>query len=249
MSAKLNSTLKGAKGAFAPPGLVLMIAFFTFGAFAASLKFSLAAAIGLTITTFAIPSQIVLMDELSRGSTLLAATFAASLTAVRLLPLTMSLMPVLRGEKTKRPILYALSQFISITIWLQSLAAFKDMPREQRIPYYLGLCLSLMMLNLLTTTAGFYAAHLLPQKLLAAALMITPVYFFVSLFGTTRTKADKLAFLFGTLLAIPLIWIIPDLALLTAGVAGGSAAYYFGHCYPRRKAENRQKDKRNEVPE
>lgn len=219
---------KGTMASLHPPGIVLMVTFFTFGTFLASYDYPLIVGVGLTLTTFAVPSQIILIDELSRGTSIVAATIAASLTAVRLLPMTMSLLPLLRGKDTPQWQLYALSHFNSATIWLQSLETLPKMPRAERATFYLGLCIALSLLTTLTTIAGFYAAHLLPPTLLAAALLITPVYFFLSLFGTARVMADRLAFLFGTLLTFPLMAYAPEFALVGAGVAGGTVAYAIG---------------------
>ncbi len=229
--------MQGARAALGPPGLILMVTFFAFGTFLGSLNYPLLIGLGLTISTFAIPSQIILIDELSRGSSIVAATIAASLTAVRLLPMTMSLVPVLRGSKTPHWQLYALCHFNSVTIWLQSQESLRTLPRDDRPPFFVGLCFCLVILTSFTTIIGFYAAHLLPPTLLAAALLVTPVYFFLSLFNTARVQADKLAFLFGTTLAIPLMHFAPDLALVGGGLIGGTAAYFLG----RRKNDTARK--------
>lgn len=220
--------LKGAAAALGPPGLILMVTFFAFGTFLGSLGYPLLIGLGLTLSTFAIPSQIVLIDELSRGTGIVAATLAASLTAVRLLPMTMSLVPVLKGSKTRNWQLYALCHFNSVTIWLQAQKSLRTIRRDDRPVFFIGLCLCLLILTSTTTIIGYYAAHLLPPILLAAALLVTPVYFFLSLFGTASSHADKLAFLFGAVLAIPLMYLAPDLALVGGGVIGGTAAWLLG---------------------
>ena len=222
---KKKLIIAGAKSAFAPPGIILMITFFAFGAMVRALEFPLAVGIGLTITTFAIPSQIVLLDEISRGTAIITTMIAVTLTAVRLFPMTMSLLPILRAPSTLRWQQYALSHFVAVSVWVQSMISLPNLKREDRIPFYITHCLTIMSLTVATTIAGFYIAQSLPPLYLAAALIITPLYFFLSLFRTAARKAEKYACLFGTVLAIPMMIHIPDYALILAGVIGGSMAY------------------------
>ncbi len=203
-----------------------MITFFAFGAMVRALEFPLAVGIGLTLSTFAIPSQIVLLDEISRGTAVITTMIAITLTAVRLFPMTMSLMPILRTPSTPRWQQYALSHFIAVSVWVQSMFSLPSLKRQDRIPFYLAHCLTIISLTVATTIAGFYIAQSLPPLYLAAALMITPLYFFLSLFHTATRKAEKYAFLFGTALAIPMMSQIPDYALILAGLIGGSMAYF-----------------------
>lgn len=222
---KRKIILAGAKSAFAPPGIILMITFFAFGAMVRALEFPLALGIGLTLTTFAIPSQIVLLDEVSRGAAVLTTIIAVTLTAIRLFPMTMSLLPILRTPSTPRWQQYLLSHFIAVSVWVQSMISLPSLEREDRVPFYIAHCLTIISLTVATTIAGFYVAQSLPALYLAAALIITPLYFFLSLFRTATRKAEKYACLFGTVLAIPMMIHIPDYALILAGVIGGSMAY------------------------
>lgn len=223
---KRKIIISGMKSAFAPPGMILMITFFAFGAMVRALEFPLAVGIGLTMSTFAIPSQIVLLDEISRGTAVLTTMIAVTLTAVRLFPMTMSLMPILRNPSTPRWQQYALSHFNAVSVWVQSMFSLPSLEREDRVPFYIAHCLTIMSLTVTTTIAGFYIAQSLPPLYLAAALIITPLYFFLSLFRTAARKAEKYAFLFGTTLAIPMMIQIPDYALILAGVVGGAMAYF-----------------------
>jgi len=225
---KGKQVIAGAKTALSPSGIVLMIAFFAFGALVRSVDFPLSVGVGLTLFTFAIPSQIVLVDELSRGASIFTAVIATTLTAVRLFPLTMSLMPTLREPSTPKWQQYGLSHFNAITVWIQSMNSLPALERADRISFYLGHCCMMMCLTVGTTILGYYSAQHLSLTYLAGALMITPIYFFLSLFAGSKTFCDRLAFLFGTLFAIPMMIFFPDLAILGAGFLGGTLAYVLG---------------------
>ena len=122
----------GIKDALGPPGLVLAITFFAFGALAKTLGAPLLAALGLTAFVFAIPGQVVLLDELGRDGSLIAAFIATTLTSIRLFPLTMSMLPVLRGPATTKATEFFIAHFIAVTVWVQSMLALPNIEREQR---------------------------------------------------------------------------------------------------------------------
>lgn len=218
--------LKGAKDAFSSPGLVLITTFFAFGALANSIGANLLTALGLTAFVFAIPGQVVLLDEVSRNSSLVAVFIATSLTAIRLFPLTMSLMPVMRTKNTPRWLVYLLAHFIAVTVWVQSMIALPKIQKECRISYCLGLCMCLLALTSIATILGFLAASHLPSNINAALLMVTPIYFFLSLFFTAKSKQDQYAFLFGAILGGAFMFIVPEFALIAAGFIGGTIAYF-----------------------
>ena len=78
-----------------------------FGALARDAGFSLGHAAFLSLTMFALPNQVVLIDQLARGATIASAALAVTLAAVRLFPMVAATMPTLRGSK-RRPVLEVL---------------------------------------------------------------------------------------------------------------------------------------------
>lgn len=220
-----NPLLEGLKTSLAPAGLVLIITFFAFGALIKATNLPLGFGLALTLFIFAIPGQIILVDEITRNAAPFAIFISVMLTAIRLLPLTVSLMPVLKTEKTSKTTQFFIAHFVAVTVWVQSMMSLPTLPKEQRAAHCIGLCIGLLSLTLMATIAGFYLAEMLPAPLVAATLMVTPIYFFLSLIETSKTKCDKLAFLFGALIAIPLSLYTPDLALMGAGLIGGTLAF------------------------
>ena len=75
--------LNGARTSLSPAGMVLFLTFFAYGALVASSGLPLELGLGLTIFVFAIPGQVVLVDEIARGSGLVAAGLLTTLTAIR----------------------------------------------------------------------------------------------------------------------------------------------------------------------
>lgn len=219
---------EGTRTSFSPAGMILFITFFAYGALVSGSNLPLEVGIGLTIFVFAIPGQVVLVDEIARGSSLITAAIVTTFTAIRLLPLTVSMLPVVRNETTPKWMEVVICHFVAVTVWTQSMMVLPTLPREQRASHCLGFCCGLMVLVTIGTCLGFYAAHMLPKNISAATLMVTPIYFFLSLFNTAKVIVEKLAFAFGTIIAIPLIFMIPNFSLIGSGLIGGTLAYLIG---------------------
>jgi hypothetical protein len=83
------------------------------------------------------------------------------------------------------------------------------------------------------TAAGFYLAGSLPPLYGGALLFLTPLSFTLSLVRNSRQLVDRLALVFGLVLAPILATLNVDLDLLWSGVIGGTAAYLI---YRLRKA-------------
>ncbi len=221
-----QTALKGVTDSLGSPGLVLIVTFFAFGSLANSLDAPLMSALGLTAFVFAIPGQVVLLDELARGSSPFAAFLATTLTALRLFPLTMSMMPLLRSDKTPKSHEVFLAHFVAVTVWVQSMLALPDIEKTNRTSYCTGLVTGLLTLTLVSTYFGYISASYLPSGITAILLMVTPIYFFLSLIEVSKNRADQLAFLFGTVFGAVLIFVAPSYALLISGLGGGTLAYY-----------------------
>lgn len=219
---------EGTRTSFSPAGMILFITFFAYGALVSGSNLPLEVGIGLTIFVFAIPGQVVLVDEIARGSSLITAAIVTTFTAIRLLPLTVSMLPVVRNKTTPKWMEVVICHFVAVTVWTQSMMVLPTLPREQRASHCLGFCCGLMVLVTIGTCLGFYAAHMLPKNIAAATLMVTPIYFFLSLFNTAKVIVEKLAFAFGTIIAIPLIFMVPNFSLIGSGLIGGTLAYLIG---------------------
>src|SRR5690348_6710275 len=66
------------------------------GALAHDLGFALPFALGTTLLVWAAPNQVILISALGAGMAPLAAAVAVSLSGVRLLPMVVSLLPLIR---------------------------------------------------------------------------------------------------------------------------------------------------------
>src|SRR5689334_18864732 len=77
----------GLRAGYSVAAFVLFATALGFGALARDSGFSLGHAAFLSLTMFALPNQVVLIDQLARGATVASAALAVTLAAVRLFPM------------------------------------------------------------------------------------------------------------------------------------------------------------------
>ena len=112
---------------------------FTFGAFLKSSDFSMLESFLSTFFAFALPGQFVMADMLIAGGNLLNVFFAVVLTNLRLLPMTINMMPILENKKIKRWKYYLICHLIAVTAWINMLTVYKNITKEKRFEYFFGL--------------------------------------------------------------------------------------------------------------
>jgi predicted branched-subunit amino acid permease len=222
----------GLGGAFSIPGLILFAGAAGFGALARDAGLSLFNAVFMMGVFFALPAQVVMMDQLARGGSILAGAFAVALTAIRLLPMTVALMPLLKGDKSSWRQVLAV-HFIAVTAWIEGMRRLPTIPQPLRLAYFIGLGTSFVGATLAGAAFGFLLAGAVPSILAAALLFMTPVYFFVSLLATARGGVDYIALALGSMLGPVFYVLVPGFDLLLGGIVGGTVAYFSGK-YRRR---------------
>lgn len=220
--------LRGLAACFSVPGAVLTASAMGFGALARDLGFSIWIAGYLSIVFYALPAQVVVLDQLGRGLSLVAAAFAVSLTAIRLLPMTVTLMPMLRDAKGRRWRELLAVHFIAVTAWIEGLRRLATVPEELRLANFIGFGVSFLMCTVFGAVAGHLLAGVVPPAISAALLFLTPIYFLLSLIASARRLDDYLAIGLGAALGPPMFMLAPGFDLLLAGVIGGSIAWAIG---------------------
>jgi predicted branched-subunit amino acid permease len=217
--------LKGIAASFSLPGFILVSSFVGFAALAKDAGVTAAQAVFMTGVVWALPSKVVLVGAILSGSVLPAAALAVTLSAIRLMPMVMALVPEMRNERTPRRVLYVLSHCVAVTSWVLALERLKAVPRAMRTTYYAGLGFTLIAVNMLVVAVVYALADTLPSAVSAALLMLTPMYFLTSLWGSARERAGHVAMILGLGLG-PLFHVLaPEIDLLAAGLAGGLLAY------------------------
>ena len=219
---------RGLAVVFSTPGIVLFLTAIGFGTLVRDAGMTLGHAMFLSLAMYALPAQVMVVDQLQRGATLLAVAFAVTLTAVRLLPMTVSLQPYIRSPGSSRLLQFAAVHFIAITSWIEGNRRLPYVPEPLRLSHFLGIGMGMVAATASGSAAGVLLAARLPLTVQAALLFMTPLYFLLSTMAAAASRRDWLAIILGGGLA-PLVYLwLPQADLLIAGVAGGTAAYFAG---------------------
>jgi predicted branched-subunit amino acid permease len=222
----LSSFMRGFAAAWRSPfAYVLFGTFVGIGALGHDFGFSPLWMVLSTALIWAAPAQVILISALGTGTGAIEAAIAVTLSGVRLLPMVVALLPMLRTEGTRTRDLLLPAHFTAISMWVEALRLLPSLPREQRIAFCNGLSVGLALSAVLATAAGFYLAGSLPPLYAAALLFLTPLSFTVSLVRNSHLLVDRLAFIFGIVLGPLLAAMNVNLDLLWSGVVGGTLAY------------------------
>jgi predicted branched-subunit amino acid permease len=227
------AVLAGCAEAAGMPGIVLAASFVGFGSLAHESGFGLALALASTATGWALPGQLVLAELYAVGATFLAVAGAVALTNARLLPMTVTLLPIVRDPARPRWLHYLAAHFIAVTVWTVAMQRVPTLARDLRLPYLLGFGASLWLVSIAATATGFALTATMPRPVALGLVFLNPIYFLLILAGDWSQPPRRKALLIGAVLGPLLHWLDPDWGLLLTGAIGGSAAFLLDRRWPR----------------
>lgn len=178
-----------------------------------------------TLLVWAAPAQLIMISALAGGGTLFEVVLAVTLSATRLFPMVVALLPVLRAPDTRLRDMLLPTHFTSISMWVESLRLLPNVAREHRIAFCNGLSCGYMGTAIVSGFIGYYLASGLPPLLAGVLLFLTPMSFFLSTVNNARLAVDKIALVLGLLLGPLLAYWHVQLDLLWTGIIGGTVAY------------------------
>jgi predicted branched-subunit amino acid permease len=204
---------------------VLFGTYIGIGALAYDFGFSLPWVLLSTTLMWAGPAQVILISALGTGAALFEVGLAVCLSAVRFLPMVVSLLPLIRGPGTRSRDLLLPAHFTAASMWVECFRLLPPLPRERRIAFCNGLGLGFMLSGHVGSITGFYLAASLPVVLTAALLFLTPMSFLVSTARNSSTLINQLALGFGLVVSPLLSYFQIGLDLMWTGIIAGTAAY------------------------
>ena len=223
--------LRGVAGAFSVPGIVLMATFVGFGGLLHDVGFPIGAGLLSTLLIWALPAQVILVGGIASGAALPAVAIAVCLSGVRLMPMVVALMPLMRGRRPSLWLELTAAHFVAVTMWVEGFRLLPKVRQEGRPSYAIGLGAGLTAASMIATGAGFYLTSLLPGPLAVALLLLTPISFTILLVRNARERVDWLAIGFGAALS-PLVANTPGgLDLFWSGVGGGTLAFFIARIW------------------
>lgn len=205
--------------------LVLFGTYIGVGAFAHDSGFTLGWAIASTILVWAGPAQIILISTSHAGATLVESALAVTLSAIRLLPMVVTVLPLMRTPQTKMRQLALPAHFTAVTIWVESFRLLPHVPRERRIAFVNGLGVGLVGLSVIATSIGYGLAANLPPIFAAGVLALTPLTFLLSTARNAHRLVDKMALVLGLALYPLMSLLQTGVDILISGLTAGTIAY------------------------
>jgi len=221
-SAFLGGLRAGATSVFM---VVIVGSYVSIGALAHDLGFPLLWIVLSSLLIWAAPAQLILISALGAGAPPLEVALAVGLSGMRLLPMVVALMPLLKTPATRARDLIVPAHFTAISMWIESLRLLPKLPRAGRIPFANGLGTALMAGAVVASVIGFRLAQALPSLLVAALLFLSPMSFLISAVRNARVTADRVALVLGLVLAPLLAWRGVELDLMWTGLIGGGVAF------------------------
>jgi predicted branched-subunit amino acid permease len=205
--------------------MVLFATYIGMGALAHDTHFSLGWALASTVLVWAGPAQIILISTLGSGASVLQAAVAVTVSAIRLFPLVVSVLPMMRMAQTPRRHLVLPTHFIAVTLWVECFRMLPKVPRPRRIAFTNGLGVGLVSASLTATAIGYQLAANLPPILRTAILLLTPLAFLLSTASNCRQLADVVALALGLALFPLVSQLHTGVDVLLSGVSAGTIAY------------------------
>ena len=204
---------------------VLFVTYIGIGALAHDTHFSLAWALLATLLVWAGPAQIILISTLASGASIVQSAIAVTVSAIRLFPMVISVLPMMRSPETKKRQLILVAHFTAVTLWVECYRFLPHVPRERRIAFVHGLGSGLLLIGLVATTIGYALAASLTQTFASAILLLTPLSFLFSTARNSKELADVLALGLG-LAFYPLATLLGSgFDILISGVGAGTVAF------------------------
>lgn len=212
--------------ALALPAWIVGFAQFGVGALGADIGLPLVMVMLSTPLIWAGPAQFVLFGGLAAGMGLVSIALAVTLTAIRLLPMGISLLALLRQRGQSVAMRLALSHMVVVTTWVEGMRVLPGMVRRSRVPWFWGFALACIIVSTMLTALGHMLSAAMPRYLVVGFMVVTPLFFLLSLIAGARALPDAVAVMLGLGLGAALGPVVgPDLDLLLAGLIGGLAAF------------------------
>ena len=218
---------QGMKHCLQAPGIGLFAAMSGFGALAKDSGVSLLIALGMTGGMWSTPGQVAFVELFATGVGGVALIASVTIANVRMFPLTIALMPLLRTRQGVEPAHYVMAHINSVTSFVQVVEMCRHVSEKRlRTAYFFGFTTACMSAGLLGTALGYTMAARMPGLIARALMLVTPL--FMLLLAARSSRRAVLASVALGCALVPLGYTVStDWGLLTGGVLAGTLAFGF----------------------
>ncbi len=217
------------------PALVLGASMMGFGSLARESGIDVWVTVIATVGIWGLPGQMVMVEMMAAGAPLFAIGLGVGVANARFLPMTLAIAPYLSDWRAGVLRRLAFAQFVTLTPWVAALKWFPDMPKRERLPYYMGYTSACLASAVLGTILGHVLAGELPPPLVVSLVFLSPAFFFM-VFVDVRHRHGIVALLLGAGLGPMLHTLSPDWGLPATGLIAGTAGFAIDAVLRRREA-------------
>lgn len=225
-----------AREALGMPGLVLLASYVGFGSLVRQSGLDLPQGLASTATAWALPGQVAMVELSAVGASALSIAIAVALTNARLTPMVVTILPLFQDTGMPRRVTYAVAHFVAVTAWATALRQLPGLPPEDRVGWFVGFALTLWVLSMAGTAAGYFLAGAVPAPVTLGLVFLNPLYFMLILIVDLRQRARTMAMIMGALLGPMLHLVTPTYGLLLTGVLAGAMAFAGDRLLTRRES-------------
>ena len=223
-SGKVDAFLGGARDAFGLPASVLFASTVGFGSIARETGYPLDLTVWSVFTVWGLPGQIAMVELFAVGASILPIAVAAGGANARFLPMTVSLLPLMKGSFRSWVWAYLMAHFISINTWIALNQRGPSLPLDQRPFYFVGFSLLCMASGAVGAALGFTLVGTLPRTLTMGLVFLSPIYFLM-VFSGVRQRGGVIAVLLGAATGPLLHLASPEWGVPATGFAAGTVAF------------------------
>src|SRR5205807_10058588 len=91
--------------------------------------------IASTVLVWAGPAQVILVSALGAGANPIETALAVGVSSARLLPMVVSLLPLLKRKETSQRELVLPAHLTAVSMWIEALRLLPGLPRESRLAF------------------------------------------------------------------------------------------------------------------
>ena len=213
---------------FDSPGIALGASFVAIGALLKNIGFTIQESMFSSFLIYALPGSLVLAESTIIGASLLNIFLAVWLVNARLYPMTVSLMPLVMAKNQPRWKYYLSCHFVAVSSWLILKSNYKNIERENRIDFWIGIGTATWSVAIFSTVIGYIASDFLNKDILIGLAIINPIYFTCMMLGAMKTIQISLSVVLGAILGPAFYFFSPEWCILFGGFIAGTVAFLIG---------------------
>ena len=210
------------------PAIALGASFLAIGALLKDIGFNVQQSFFSTFFTYALPGQLIMAESFLVGASLINIFVAVWLVNVRLYPMSVSLIPLLKDESQPRWKYYLSCHFLAVSSWLIMKNRYQSIDQKYRIDFWIGIGIGTWGTAILSTLVGYFLSEYLNKDMMIGLAIVNPVYFMCMMIGAIKNRSIGLSVLLGAILG-PLFFLVsPEWSILYGGLLAGTLAFFLG---------------------